>query len=135
LKDDDKADALILAPKLMKLGYELIATKGTAAFLTSKEVPCQVVNKVREGSPHVVDLLKSGEIAMVINTPERMGTFLDSKSIRLTAHDLKVPSFTTMAAAMAAVEAMEVIKHTKRFGVKAIQDYLASLNPDYQRAA
>jgi carbamoyl-phosphate synthase large subunit len=135
LKDDDKADALILAPKLMKLGYELVATKGTAAFLTSKEVPCQVVNKVREGSPHVVDLLRSGEISMVINTPERMGTFLDSKSIRLTAHDLKVPSFTTMAAAMAAVEAMEIMKHTKRFGVKAIQDYLASLNPDYQRAA
>jgi carbamoyl-phosphate synthase large subunit len=135
LKDDDKADALILAPKLIKMGYELIATKGTAEFLNNKEVPCKLVNKVRDGSPHVVDLLKAGQIAMVVNTPERMGTFLDSKSIRLTAHDLKVPSFTTMAAAMAAVEAMEIMKHTNRFGVKAIQDYLASLKPDYQNAA
>jgi len=135
LRDDDKPEALTIAPKLIEWGYELVATKGTAEFLNTNRIRCELVNKVREGSPHVVDLLKAGKIAMIINTPEGMGTFLDSKSIRLMAHDLKIPSFTTMAAAVAAVEAMGTIKHTTRFGVKAIQDYLAALKADFQRAA
>ncbi len=135
LKDDDKSEALVIAPKLLQMGFSLIATKGTASFLKENGIACDPVNKVREGSPHVVDLLRSGEISMVINTPEGSGTFMDSKSIRLTAHDLKVPTFTTMAAASASVEAMRIIKNSKKFGVKSLQDYLEMVGVSVQQAA
>ena len=79
------------------------------------------MNKVLEGSPHVVDAMKQNRIAMVINTPDASGT-KDSFSIRRTALELRLPYFTTMAGASAAVQGIEALK-THPFEVRALQDY------------
>jgi carbamoyl-phosphate synthase large subunit len=121
--DRDKSDLLPIATQLAELGFELVATAGTAAFLGKHSIKVQTVQKVREGSPHVVDLLGLGEIALVINTPEGSGSALDSKSIRLVANELGVPTFTTMAAAQAAVQAIGIIRSNKLIDVRALQDY------------
>jgi carbamoyl-phosphate synthase large subunit len=79
------------------------------------------VNKVAQGSPHVVDLMRDGRIAIVINTPDQEGT-TDSFSIRRTALELRLPFFTTMAGAQAAVEALAALR-ANPLGVRALQDY------------
>jgi len=125
--DNDKDELPGIAAMLCRLGFSLVATRGTAEFLRRQGFEVEVINKVREGSPHVVDLLGRGEIAMVINTPEGAGTHLDSRSIRLVANELLVPTFTTMAAASAAVQAIEALRLKTHLEVHALQDYHASL--------
>jgi carbamoyl-phosphate synthase large subunit len=124
LRQADKFEGVGLAKKLTDLGFELIATSGTATVLLENGINVTVVNKVREGSPHVVNLLTEGSIAMIINTPEGWGTILDSRSIRLAANELDVITYTTLAAACAAVEAItELKKAPSQVRVKALQDY------------
>jgi len=132
--DGDKEDLVSVAKVLLGEGFALIATAGTAAYLKERGFEVSQVNKVMEGSPHVVDLLGQGDIQMVINTPEAQGTFLDSRSIRLVANELGVPTFTTMAAATAAADAIKLLRtKTGGLSVNALQDYH---NPVYlQRAA
>jgi len=103
------------------MGFLLIATRGTARHIKGLDLPCIEINKVNQGSPHVVECMKAGEIAMVINTPDAEGT-ADSFSIRRTALDMRLPYCTTMAGAQAAVEGIRALK-TQRFEVKALQDY------------
>jgi carbamoyl-phosphate synthase large subunit len=126
--DKDKAELPEIARELASMNFSLVATRGTAAFLSELGLKIEVVNKVREGSPHVVDMLGRGEIAMVINTPEGSGSTLDSRSIRLVANELVVPTFTTMAAAQAAVKAINIIRQNKHINVKALQDYHQQLS-------
>jgi carbamoyl-phosphate synthase large subunit len=124
VKDPDKEDLPEVAHRLEKLGFSLVATKGTADFLSSIGVKVEVVKKVREGSPHIVDRLGAGEIALVINTPEGWQPVMDSKSIRLVANELRVPTYTTIAAARATAEALELVQSGKYLSVKALQDYV-----------
>jgi carbamoyl-phosphate synthase large subunit len=103
------------------MGFELVATSGTGRHIQDLGIACAIVNKVAQGSPHVVDLMREGKIAMVINTPDATGT-ADSFSIRRTALEMRLPFFTTMAGAHAAVEGIAALKR-QRFEVRALQDY------------
>lgn len=124
--DSDKEELPVLGAELVSLGYTLVATSGTSKLLEEHGVPSEKVNKVREGSPHIVDLLGKGDIQMVINTPEGQGTFLDSRSIRLVANELKIPTFTTMSAAQAVSAALSRLKQEDELEVCALQDYHSS---------
>ncbi|MCC6954797.1 MAG: carbamoyl-phosphate synthase large subunit [Deltaproteobacteria bacterium] len=124
LRDADKQECVELAGKLHQMGFELTATKGTAKFLEKAGIPARAVKKVREGSPNIVDEIRDGGVTMVINTPEGTGPLLDSKSIRQTAIERGLPLFTTLAAADAAVDAIEKIHQGHDFGVKSVQEFL-----------
>ncbi len=125
--EKDKEDLPAVAAQLVKLGFSLIATAGTAKFLESKAIACSVINKVREGSPHIVDLLGEGKINLVINTPEGSDPMLDSRSIRLVASELSIPTYTTIAAAAAAVQAIEIVRSKEFLAVECIQGYHSGL--------
>lgn len=121
--DRDKEELPEIARRLVDQGFTLVATSGTAKFLSEQGIPIEQVRKVREGSPHIVDLLGQGEIALVINTPEGAGTLLDSRSIRLVANEVNVPTFTTIAAGAAVSRALAVVKSGKLVTVKPLQEY------------
>ena len=106
VRDGDKHDTVEISRALRRLGYEIVATRGTAHALDRAGVRCRTVNKVLEGRPHVVDMLKNGEIDMIVNTTEGSRAIADSRAIRRTALQYRVPYFTTMAGARALVEAM-----------------------------
>jgi carbamoyl-phosphate synthase large subunit len=125
VRDADKEELPQIARRLSALGFGLVATGGTAQFIREHGVDVESVRKVREGSPHIVDALGAGEIDLVINTPEGWQTVMDSKSIRLVANELKVPTYTTIAAARAASEAIELVQNRKYLSVRALQDYLS----------
>ncbi len=122
VRDEDKSAILAPARKLQDMGYTILSTGGTAHFLQKHGVHSNKINKVVEGSPHVVDALEAGKIAMVVNTTEGRVSALDSFSIRRTALMKGVPYFTTASAAAAAVDGIETLKK-KGFGVRAMQDY------------
>ncbi len=123
VKDDDKNErVLYIAKKLKKINFNIMATKGTAAFLESNGIRCKMVKKVIEGRPNVVDHLKNGDIQLVINTTFGEKEIAQSYSIRRTSLLYRVPYFTTIAGARAAVEAIEVLQKGD-LSVKAIQDY------------
>jgi carbamoyl-phosphate synthase large subunit len=121
VRDEDKPALEPIARGLYELGFDLVATRGTASHIKGLGLPCAEVNKVAEGSPHIVDRMKENQITMVINTPDASGT-ADSFSIRRTALELRLPYFTTMAGAHAAVEGIRALK-TQQIRVKALQDY------------
>ncbi|RYH01915.1 carbamoyl-phosphate synthase large subunit [Salipiger sp. IMCC34102] len=108
IRDDDKTDAMATAARgLVALGLEIVATRGTAAWLDGHGIACEVVNKVYEGGLTIVDRLKDGHIALVLNTTEGAQAVEDSREIRAVALNDKIPYFTTAAAAQAAVMAMQ----------------------------
>ena len=123
VRESDKKYLPRLAKKLVDLDYTLVATSGTAKFLNDLNIKTDSINKVREGSPHIVDLIKEDQVSVVINTPEGSATWMDSSSIRTTALEMKIPTFTTIAAAEALVESMNLISKENLTRVKAIQDY------------
>ncbi len=127
VNDGDKEEVVPVARRLAELGFSLYATAGTAAFLTSHGVAVSTIQKVREGSPHVIDLLGSGKISLVINTPEGHGTFLDSRSIRLVANELRIPIFTTVAAVAAAAESIALLRVPHERTVVSLQEYHSRL--------
>ena len=124
LKEEDKERGLSLAKKLIDVGFKLIGTSGTASFLKKNGIEINTINKVRDGSPHIVDALKASEISLVINTPEGSGPLLDSRTIRSTAVQMKVPLITTIAAAESAVISIDREFHSNALDVKTIQEYL-----------
>lgn len=124
VKDQDKEASLSVAKELKKSGFTILATKGSSEFLNQNGIEVEVINKVREGSPHVVDRLLEGKINLVINTPEGTGPLLDSRTIRSTAVQMKVPLFTTLAAADAAIKAIQDEISEANLSVKPIQDYV-----------
>ena len=124
IKDEDKEGLGAIVERLAKLGFSIIATKGTAQYLTKMGFRVEIVNKVRDGSPHVVDKLGRGELVLVINTPEGGSKpNMDSKSIRIVANELRIPTYTTIAAAGAVSQALEMVKDSSFLTVKALQDY------------
>ena len=106
VRDGDKRDTVEVSRDLRRLGYDIVATRGTARALDAAGVRCRTVNKVLEGRPHVVDMLKNGEIDMIVNTTEGSRAIADSCAIRRAALQYRVPYFTTMAGARALVEAV-----------------------------
>jgi len=122
----DKPVLLTVAKTLSKLGFKLVATRGTAEFLSKEGVEVSIVNKVREGRPHIVDMLKDKDIGLVINTTEGAQAVADSFSIRRTALLNKIPYYTTMSEALAATDAMQAQAEGKGLDVRSIQDYCAA---------
>ncbi len=120
IKDMDKTPAFAAAmTDLVAMGFEVVATKGTAAWLVSVGVPATLVNKVYEGRPNIVDRLKNNDIAMVMNTTEGTQAVSDSRDIRRVALMDKIPYFTTAAASIAVVEAMKA--RGEGYGVRTLQ--------------
>lgn len=123
IKDSDKGELQGIVRRLQDTGFTIVATKGTCAYLKERGIEVTPVNKVREGSPHIVDLLGEGKIALVINTPEGWKPIMDSRSIRLVANELRVPTYTTIAAAKAVSEALGMVRSREFLTVKPIQEY------------
>ena len=121
VRDGDKADIEPIVRGLDELGFSLLATRGTARRIREFGIECADINKVAEGSPHIVDRMKESGITVVINTPDAHAA-ADSFSIRRTALELKIPYFTTIAGALAGVEGIRALKR-ERFEVRALQDY------------
>ena len=119
--DSDKSAATILAQRLHALGFDIHATRGTAMALTSLGIPVHVVNKVFQGEPHVLNLMESGEIVFVVNTPFGSGARSDGYEIRTTALRKGIPCITTLAGASAAVSAIEAAQRP-RVEIHCLQD-------------
>jgi len=109
VRNKDKQPILKTAEKLVRMGFKIIATRGTAGFLQEHGIISEVVNKVVEERPHIVDRMKNHEIDLVINTPTGTAAKLDSYSIRRTALTYSIPYFTTVAGAREAVNGIEAI--------------------------
>ena len=121
VKDKDKKNALNFAKKLKELNFKLCATSGTAKYLNTNGINCKKINKVREGSPHIVESLNAKNIELVINTTEGSKSISDSYSLRRSALVNKIPYCTSLAAANACIEAINSLKN-KKITVKAIQE-------------
>jgi len=106
VKDGDKARAVVVARDLHALGFNVVATKGTAAAIAEGGVPVRAVNKVKDGRPHIVDMLKAGDIQLIFTTVDETRTAIaDSRYIRTAAIANRVTYYTTMAGCEAATEA------------------------------
>jgi len=119
VRNEDKDDAVLVANELAQLGFSLCATHGTAKSIREVGLECQGVNKVREGQPHIVDMLKNDQIDLIVNTTEDKQAIADSYSIRRTALQHRVFYTTTMAGAMATILAL---KHSDMSQVNRLQD-------------
>ena len=126
VKNADKPRAIAVAKDLHALGFGVVATKGTAAAIAEAGVPVTVVNKVKDGRPHIVDMIKGGEIQLVFTTVDETRTAIaDSRHIRQAALANRVTYYTTMAGCEAAVEGM---KHQDGLLVQSLQELHAELN-------
>jgi len=122
VRNQDKPRAVEVARGLNALGFRIVATRGTASAIEAAGLPVQVVNKVTEGRPHIVDMVKNGEIALVINTvEERRNAIADSRTIRTQALAARVTYFTTIAGARAAVEGLQYIRNGAGLQVYPLQ--------------
>lgn len=126
VKNSDKDRAVILARDLVALGFSVVATKGTAAAIEAAGVPVRIVNKVKDGRPHIVDMIKGGDIQLVFTTvDETRAAIADSRHIRQAALANRVTYYTTMAGCEAAVEGM---KHKDGLLVQSLQELHAELH-------
>ncbi|MBI4798234.1 MAG: carbamoyl-phosphate synthase large subunit, partial [Desulfarculus sp.] len=124
VKDDDKAAVVPLAAKFHRLGFAILATKGTHARLTAEGIQAKLTPKVSEVTrPHVVDLMKNGDIQLVINSAEGKGSASDAYLIRRQALERGLPYITTLAAAKATVDAVEALLRSDHLSVTPLQDY------------
>jgi carbamoyl-phosphate synthase large subunit len=125
VKNSDKPRAVEIARSLVAIGFTVVATKGTAAAIAAAGIAVQTVNKVAEGRPHIVDMIKNNEIALVINTvEEKRNAINDSRTIRTSALGARVTTYTTIAGAEAAVAGMA---HLDELHVYDLQGMHASL--------
>jgi carbamoyl-phosphate synthase large subunit len=122
VRDADKAAVLPLAQRLLSLGFSILATSGTAAFLSEHNVDCSMVNKISQGRPHILDKVQDKQIQWIINTSLGSRTTEDSYSIRRSALDYHLPYSTTTSGALSMVRALETLRE-KEIQVKAIQEY------------
>ncbi len=125
VRDEDKPLILQTAKNFQALGYGLCATRGTAAYLAEHGIIAQPVNKVREGRPHIVDMIKNGEIALVINTSGSTGNEIsDSQEIRRSALSQRVPQYTTVAGGEAISFGVKALSDTHVFSVQELHEQL-----------
>jgi carbamoyl-phosphate synthase large subunit len=118
----DKAAVVPIARELGALGFKLVATRGTAAYLRAHGLDVDILFKVNEGRPHVGDELLNGRIALVINTPLGRESFFDDRAVRSAAMMQGVPAITTLTGASAAVSAIASLRH-EGLDVKSLQEY------------
>ena len=122
VRDEDKRKIIFLSKKLADMGFKLFATSGTANALKQNDLKVKVVSKLHEKRPHIVDILKNGQIQLIINTPRGKITKKDETIIRSTAILYNVPLVTTIAGAEATVNAIEALSK-KSLKVKSLQEY------------
>jgi carbamoyl-phosphate synthase large subunit len=121
VNDNDKPGVLPMAKDLQELGFRILATKGTADFLTARGVKTEVVQKVNEGRPSCVDMIKSGQIEIVFNTPLGRESFYDEAAVRKSAAQHGVLCVTTLTAAAATVQAIRALRE-KPLEVMSLQE-------------
>ena len=120
IDNDNKYKITSIAEKLIALNFKIVATLGTAQYLEKQNIKVEIINKVKEGSPHIVEALQNEEIGLVINTTKTQGSIRDSYSIRRTSLMYNIPYYTTIAGAKVAVDAIENLKiHT--LTIKSLQ--------------
>jgi len=125
VKASDKPRAVQVARDLVGIGFSIVATKGTAAAISAAGIPVNVVNKVAEGRPHIVDMIKNHEIALVINTvEEKRNAITDSRAIRTSALAARVTTYTTIAGAEAAVEGMAHLDELHAYDLQGLHNTL-----------
>ncbi|MBU1926074.1 MAG: carbamoyl-phosphate synthase large subunit [Candidatus Omnitrophica bacterium] len=124
VKNDDKRDVVFIAKKLSDMGFDIIATKGTAKVLNSNNIDCQVVGKIAEGKTDLLDFIKKGQLGLIINTPSGARGQSDMKPIRSAAVMRGIPCITTIQGAQAAVNGMESVLKGN-FYVKSLQEYIS----------
>ncbi len=129
VNNEDKGEVLPIARGFAALGFTIIGTRGTAAFLRAHGVECSVVYKVNEGRPSLADEIVNRTISMVINTPHGRESFFDDKAVRRAAMMAGVPCITTITGAAAALEAIRALK-TEGLDVRALQDYYAAVGAE-----
>ena len=125
VRDHDKQAVIGVARDLLAMGYRLIATRGTATFLSEQGIAVEAVNKVLEGSPHIVDAMIDGDVHLVVNTTEGAKSIEDSFSLRRTALTTGIPYYTTIAGARATVRAIQAMKNGS-LEVASLQSYFTS---------
>ena len=118
----DKGQAVLLARRLDKLGFKLVATFGTANRLREVGLTCETVFKVNEGRPNIADLIRQGEVRLIINTPLGKASFYDEQAIRKAALQFNVPCVTTMTGAEALIEAIGTKMSEKHVTVRSLQE-------------
>lgn len=128
VKDKDKPGTCHIVKRFLEMGFDVIATRGTAEHLRNKGIEAEVVNKVTEGRPHIVDLIKNKEISFVINTVTGAQAQKDSFSIRESALQYRVPFTTTLSGANAVVNAIEKLLKGK-IHIKSLNEYHRSVKP------
>ena len=125
VRDGDKLAAVEVARDLVGLGFSLLATRGTAAVLAAHGIDAQIVNKVAEGRLHVFDMIKNGEVSLIVNTvEEKRSAISDSRSIRTTAVQQRITYYTTRAGARAAVAGIRHIGALKPYALQGLHKRL-----------
>jgi carbamoyl-phosphate synthase large subunit len=127
VRERDKPAAVTLARRLVAQGFEIVATVGTAKAITDAGIPCRSANKVREGRPHIVDMIKNDEISLIVNTTEGKQAIFESRSIRREAVHKRVTYYTTVAAGIATCDA---IAHMNDVEVNRLQDLHQTVSSD-----
>jgi carbamoyl-phosphate synthase large subunit len=126
VRERDKPGAVTLARKLVEKGFEIAATGGTARVIMEAGIDCRRANKVSEGRPHIVDMIKNDEFAMIVNTTEGKTAIRESNSIRREAVHKRVTYYTTLAGALATCEALD---HLDAVEVNRLQDLHQEAKP------
>jgi carbamoyl-phosphate synthase large subunit len=122
MNDRDKAAAVPVVKEFIELGFSIIATDGTRRILREHDLDVELILKLHEGRPHVLDAIKNHKIQIIINTPSGEEAQTDARLIRRTALTYKIPTITTIAAAKATAAAIRSLQ-TTTLGVKVLQEY------------
>jgi len=123
VNDKDKSNIVPIAQELSKLGFKIIATKGTSDILEKNGIRCDSVLKISEGRPNVLDMMKNGEIDLIINTPEGRNARSDGYFLRTQAVMQNIPSITTISAASAVIQGIHELRKNSNVSVECIQNY------------
>jgi len=126
VRNSDKNVIIPLAAKLADMGFHIVATSGTAKHLVEAGIRARKVNKVHEGQPHIIDAMINGDIALMLNTTDGPQAVADDFNLRRAALQNKIPYYTTISGAKAAVDAIAALRQSGPFDVKSLQDYLAA---------
>ncbi len=130
----DRPAVVEVARQFAELGFTILATDGTAACLARHGIEAQIVNKMHEGRPHIVDLIKNREIHLIVNTPAGKQSQYDDSYIRKNAIKYKVPYITTLAGAVAAAKGIAARRQVVAAEVKSLQQYHADIERGRQAA-
>jgi carbamoyl-phosphate synthase large subunit len=122
VNDYDKSAALKIARDLHRMGFPILATRGTAEYFERNNLPVERINKVRQGSPHIVELIKAGKVAMILNTPLGQVAYEEGAQIRTTAVRYGIPLLTTLSAGQAAVQGIQALR-AKQLSVRSLQEH------------